>query len=107
MIETICINDSDKPSEIPAGKWVKKGNKYHVIYTITVLPQKQLAFHLHEIELDESCVPYEYFLSSRFSFTTDGLFELMEMIQNCNDTSFSLDELLEQTEIDNSKSKAT
>jgi hypothetical protein len=99
MVETICINDQNRPKEIPVNKWVKKDEKYNVIYTVTVLPQKQLAFHLAEISLDECCLPYEYFLANRFAFTEEGLKQLMELIRECNDISFSLDELLEQTEL--------
>lgn len=98
MIRCICINDSKKPKEIPTDKWVKKGSVYHVIYTITVLPQKQLAFHLAEIDLDESCNPYSYFLANRFAFTHENLLKLMELIKDCSDTAFSLDELMEQTD---------
>ena len=99
MIETICINDKNKPKEIPQNKWVKEGEKYNVIYTVTVLPQKQLAFHLAEIELDESCAPYEYFLANRFAFTQENLLLLMELIKDCSETAFSIEELLEQTEL--------
>lgn len=100
MVECICINDSNRPKEIPAKKWPKKGNPYTVIYTVTVLPQKQLAFHLAEIELDESCQPYEYFLANRFAFTEENLLKLIELIKDCNDTDFSLEELLEQTAVE-------
>jgi hypothetical protein len=100
MIECICINDSDRPKEIPVNKWVKKGEPYTVIYTVTVLPQKQLAFHLAEIELDESNLPYEYFLAYRFAFTKENLLKLIELINDCNDTDFSMDELLKQTQVE-------
>ena len=100
MVECICINDSNRPKEIPANKWVKKGEPYTVIFTVTVLPQKQLAFHLAEIELDESCHPYEYFLAHRFAFTQENLQKLIELIKDCNDTDFSMDELLKQTELE-------
>jgi hypothetical protein len=100
MIPCICIDDSKKPKEIPPEKWVKEGQEYHVIYTVTVLPQKQLAFHLHEISLDECCLPYEYFLAHRFAFTKENLKLLMELIKDCNDIDFSMDELLKQTSIE-------
>lgn len=99
-IETICINDRDRPKEIPVNKWIKKDEKYTVIYTVTVLPQKQLAFHLAEIDLDESCHPYTYFLASRFAFTEENLLKLIELIKDCSDTDFSLTELLEQTQLE-------
>ena len=100
MVETICINDKNRPKEIPVDKWLKEGQTYNVIYTVTVLPQKQLAFHLAEISLDECCVPYEYFLAHRFAFTEENLKLLMELIKDCSDTEFSMDELLEQTSIE-------
>lgn len=99
MIKTVCVDDSRKPRMVPANKWLVKDQEYHVIFTVTVLPQKQLAFHLAEIELDESCKPYEYFLANRFAFTQENLLLLMELIKDCSDTQFSMDELLEQTEI--------
>jgi hypothetical protein len=100
MIPCICINDDNKPRAIPKSKWLVKDKEYHVIYTVTVLPQKQLAFHLAEIELDESCKPYEYFLASRFAFTQENLLLLMELIKDCSEITFSMDELLEQTAIE-------
>ena len=99
MIACICIDDSRKPRMIPKNKWLVKDQEYHVIFTVTVLPQKQLAFHLAEIELDESCIPYEYFLASRFAFTQENLLLLMELIKDCSEITFNMDELLEQTEI--------
>lgn len=99
MIPCICIDNSRKPRAIPKDKWLVKDQEYHVIYTVTVLPQKQLAFHLAEIELDESCKPYEYFLASRFAFTQENLLLLMELIKDCSEITFNMDELLEQTEI--------
>lgn len=98
MIKAICVNDSDRPNEIPIGKWLKKGNEYNVIYTVTVLPQRKLAFHLAEIDLDESCNPYSYFLADRFAFREDDLESLIELIKDCNDTEFSISELLKQTQ---------
>lgn len=99
-IECICINDKNRPKEIPVNKWIKKDEKYTVIYTVTVLPQKQLAFHLAEIDLDETCHPYTYFLASRFAFTEENLLKLIELIKDCSDTDFSLTELLEQTQLE-------
>lgn len=96
-VECICINDKNRPREIPEGKWVKEGEKYTVIYTVTVLPQKQLGFHLAEIELTDSELPYEYFLASRFGFTQDNLQKLIELIKDCSEIDFSMDELLKQT----------
>lgn len=99
MIECICIDDSNRPKEIPVNKWVKRGNKYTVVYTVTVLPQKQLAFHLAEAELDESNLPYEYFLATRFAFAPEALDALQQLIKDCSDLDFSIEELMQQTQV--------
>mgnify|MGYP003403329015 CR=1 FL=1 len=100
MVECICIDAKSRPNEIPLNKWLVEGNKYNVIFTLTVLPQRQLAFHLAEIELTKDELPYEYFLANRFSFTKEALEQLMELIKDCSDTEFSLSELMEQTQLE-------
>lgn len=100
MIECTCIDHSKKPKEIPVNKWVKEGNKYSIIFTCTVLPQKILAFQLAEIELTDAELPYEYFSSHRFAFTEENLLKLIELIKDCEDIDFSMDELLKQTELE-------
>jgi hypothetical protein len=62
-----------------------------------VLPQKTLAVQLEEIDLDESCMPYEFFLANRFAFTQDELEKLIEFIKECNNVSLSIKDLLKQT----------
>jgi len=99
MVECICIDDSNRPKEIPANKWVKKDNEYNIIFTITVLPQKELGVVLAEIELTDKELPYEYFLAKRFAFTEEALKKLIELIKDCSDINFSMDELLEQTQL--------
>lgn len=101
MVKVICIDDSNKPKEIPIDKWVKKDTEYTVIYTVTVLPQKQLAFHLAEIELDDSCLPYEYFLSKRFGIRLEDLDKLIQLIKDCNNTDVNFEELVEDLELVN------
>jgi hypothetical protein len=99
MIECICINDKNRPKEIPETKWIKEGEKYNVIYTTIVLPQKQLAYHLSEIELTEAEAPYEYFLANRFAVPLENIHKLLELIKDCSETNFSMEELLKQTEL--------
>lgn len=101
MIECKCINASNKPKEIAQNKWLKEGETYHVIYTVVCLPQKQLGFHLSEIELTDKELPYEYFLASRFAFKEEDIQALLQLIKDCSDTDFSMDELMKQTELEN------
>lgn len=99
MAECICIDDKNRPKEIPESKWVKEGEKYNIIYTVTVLPQRVVGVHLAEIDLTEDEKPYEYFLLSRFGFTIEELKKLMQLIKDCTDTDFSMNELLTQTQL--------
>lgn len=97
MPKCICINDKWKPETVPTSKWVKEGHIYTVIYTVTVLPQEQLAFQLEEIDLDESCYPYEFFLANRFAFNEEELRKLIELMDDSESVDFTLNELLKQT----------
>ena len=63
--EVICINDLNKPREIPITKWLTKGKKYTVIGLGQTLDGK-LGFKLKEIELGEDCYPYDCFNPNRF-----------------------------------------
>ena len=97
MCKVICLDDTNKPKEISKLKWIKKNEEYTVLYTTLCKPQNEIGVHLAEIELDESCHPYEFFMLKRFGVTEENLLLLQELIKNCNETNFSIEELLEQT----------
>lgn len=97
MIKCICIDDKNRPSKVPPNKWVVKDQEYSVVFTLVVLPQKTLAVQLEEIDLDESCAPYSFFLANRFAFRTEDLEKLMAFIEECNHVNMSINDLLKQT----------
>jgi hypothetical protein len=66
---------------------------------MTVLPQKQLAFQVQEIDLDDSCSPFTWFLAKRFAFKESDLDKLAEFIQDCNKITFSVKELMKETNV--------
>jgi len=99
MIKCLCINDKNKPNEIPNEKWVEKGKEYTILFSMTVLPQKQLGFQLNEIDLDDSCSPYTWFLANRFAFREEDIQKLIEFIQDCNHITFSVNELVKEINI--------
>jgi hypothetical protein len=98
MVKCICINDKNRPSKIPQEKWLKEGEEYTIIFTLIVLPQKTLAVQLEEIDLDESCMPYEFFLANRFAFTKEELEKLIAFIEECTQVNISIKELMKQTQ---------
>lgn len=63
--EVICINDNGRPREIPPNKWLTKGQKY-TVNDIGQTLDGNIGFKLEEIELDESCFPYDCFNHKRF-----------------------------------------
>jgi hypothetical protein len=99
MITCVCINDSNRPSKIPEHKWLVQDLEYTLFFAIVVLPQRQLAFQLQEIDLDDSCAPYEYFLASRFAFSIDDLEKLNEFVQDCTNITLSVKELMKETNV--------
>jgi len=100
MCKAICIDDTNIPKEIPINKRIKSGQTYEIIYTTLCKPQDLVAVSLAEIEMDDNCLPYEYWLISRFAFTEENLKLLQELIKNCNETDFSIEQLLEQTTLE-------
>lgn len=66
-MKVVCIDDKNRPNEIPTSKWVEKGKEYTVIKADYMNMQNQLlGYQLAEIDLS-SCVPYLYFAASRFA----------------------------------------
>ena len=104
MIKCVCINNNDRPSRIPVEKWLEQGKEYTLAFTMTVNPQKKLAFQVQEIDLDESCSPYSWFLADRFAFRQEDLDSLIEFIKECNNITFSINELMNVTNVDERKS---
>ena len=90
MIKCLCVDDSNKPNQIPQEKWLEKGKEYTLAFTMTVLPQRQLALQVEEIDLDDSCSPYTWFLANRFNFREEDLKKLIEFIKECNHITIKL-----------------
>lgn len=66
-MKVICINDKNRPNEIPANRWVVEGNVYTVTQVTKLNAQGGLyGFKLEELNIDD-LAPYQYFLPSRFA----------------------------------------
>jgi hypothetical protein len=62
----MCVNDKNRPQEIPANKWVTAGTVYTLIGVQPLLSSNSMGFELAEITLGEECFPYHYFNPDRF-----------------------------------------
>lgn len=99
MVKCICINETDKPKKVPIERWVKKGEEYTITFVTTVLPERKMAFLLEEIELDESCFPYQYYSADRFAFSKEELENLREFIKDCNEAAESAKDLINEINV--------
>lgn len=89
----ICLNDSNKPNDIPNYQWVKKGSIYTVIKVVKMLIQGgTYGFELAEINLD-GCAPYKYYSADRFGIITG-----IEVKENTNWADKELERLLKEVE---------
>jgi hypothetical protein len=65
--KALCINDADKPADIPLSKWIKKNKLYTVIKVERMLVQGgRIGFYLAEVSL-EGCFPYTAYAATRFA----------------------------------------
>ena len=62
----ICINDQNKPKEVPESAWVVYGERYTVVKVDLLSSHKTIGFKLDEIILPDDSFPYEYFDAQRF-----------------------------------------
>lgn len=99
-VRIICINDKNKPKEIPQSLWVKKDEVYHILMIKYSIPSKTMAYSLEEIELDESCAPYEVFDAKRFAIHQDDIEEFQELAKDCSDfNSLDIGEIIKEIQV--------
>lgn len=79
-IEVVCIDDTNRPNEVPTNRWVKKGKKYHIVEIAKMMVQGGVyGCKLAEIDNDD-LAPYQYFRLSRFAISL-GIFDEEEMLE--------------------------
>lgn len=78
-----CINDSQRPVQIPEHLWIKFNHNYTVDKLYRILNPKQygsLGVSLVEIKLTPECYPYEFFGANRFK-PLDSDEELLDILE--------------------------
>lgn len=99
-IQSICIDDSCKPREIPPSKWVKKDGVYTITHIFWHVQQKIQGVELAEIMLDSSCFPYESFSIKRFAIPLEEMDKLEQMLKDCTElNSVEINTFINELEI--------
>jgi len=89
MIPCICIDDNNRPKEIPESDWVKKGDTYHITFISLQVNQIKNGILVNGCDIYEKPLsiekhnPYESFRLSRFAVTSENLEKLIELIEQC------------------------
>ena len=97
-VKVLCIDDSNKPKEIPSNLWIKKDQEYHITHIYYHYQQKKSGYELSEIFLDDSCFPYVSFDSNRFRVPQEELEKLFQMLKDCTDLNdVDIRELIEES----------
>jgi hypothetical protein len=66
-MKVICIDDDNKPKNVPIEEWILEGDIYTVTKIVKMGLQKDIyGFLLKEIQLSSKSFPYELYDSSRF-----------------------------------------
>lgn len=78
-MRVICIDDSNKPSDFPSSKWIKRG----IDYTIDKIDKMNMqggVIGCTLLEIDTSdCFPYTHFAINRFNGLVDQPVEELEL----------------------------
>lgn len=69
-MKVICINDKDRPNEVPSSRWIKEGNKYTIVSVSYMSQQNIYGCKLEEINNDD-LFPWTFFALNRFAITTE------------------------------------
>jgi len=66
-MKVVCIDDKNKPLDIPNHKWIKEKQTYTISKVVRMkLQNNELGVELEEIDLTD-CFPYNYFSLKRFA----------------------------------------
>lgn len=67
MFDVICIDDSNRPNDIPTSQWIKKGVQYRVIAVHKMTRQPGIyGYELDGFDL-RPYPPYQFFAHVRFA----------------------------------------
>lgn len=71
-MKVICINDKNRPNEVPMNRWIKKDEEYTIIAVTYLTIQNTYGCKLAEINNDD-LFPYQYFALNRFAISVQEI----------------------------------
>lgn len=75
-LKCICIDDKNRPNEVPLNRWIKKGKKYTIVQMDYMNIQNRIiGVKLSEINNDD-LFPYQYFRGARFAVSKNDIIEM-------------------------------
>ena len=81
-----CIDDTNRPKEIPVEKWIVKDEEYRILGIYVHVNQGRIqGVTLVEKPLDETCRPYQTFALRRFAFRLEDIPALIQLAKDCSD----------------------
>jgi len=76
-MKVICIDDKNRPNEIPISRWIKKGKKYTIIKVSYMVQQDIYGCQLEEID-NSDLFPWTHFALSRFAVSKEDVLEAVK-----------------------------
>ena len=84
-IRCICLDDKNRPSQIPVEKWVKEEETYHITWVFNQLNQPGIkGVELQEFDIS-MCEPYNCYRLNRFGMFTEDLDKFIQMCKDSNE----------------------
>ena len=101
MIPCICIDDKNKPDEIPLKNWIQEGFTYHITHVFCMRNWNNIqGCNLAEVKIPPECYPYEVYKLSRFGITFDNLEKLRQLMRDCTELDdVNIDKLIEESNL--------
>lgn len=79
-MKCICINDKNRPADIPESHWIKFGETYTVT-TVKFIPNGTIGLAIEEISLEGISTKYDCFALIRFGFHENDMQELIALLE--------------------------
>lgn len=89
MVKCICIDNKNKPAEVPLTHWINKDAQYTIKHVYNMVPpnggKPHMGVTLREVDIESLDIIYKGYKIERFAFKKDDLQALIELIEACTE----------------------